>query len=237
MRCATLAAVSRPRLALAALGLTLGLGVGLSRPAAAEGDLSDTLKFLGSVSPEFIEGWEEWIDPDPDEALALIMEDDEFTGLLYLERSPEKRSRGDVAIQTLGDKRLDYAQLAPIIEEAAKRTGLPAALIDAVIRTESGYRPNAVSRVGAQGLMQLMPATARDLGVTNAFDWRQNVFGGSKYLAKLYKRFKRLDWAIAAYNAGPHRVVQYKGIPPFKETRKYVQVVLQRFRESKLAKR
>jgi soluble lytic murein transglycosylase-like protein len=111
---------------------------------------------------------------------------------------------------------------------------LPPALIDAVIRTESGYRPRAVSRVGAIGLMQLMPRTALSVGVTDAFDPRQNVLGGARYFKKQLDRFGSVALAAAAYNAGPARVAKYKGVPPFRETRRYVKAVLSRFENSKL---
>jgi soluble lytic murein transglycosylase-like protein len=116
--------------------------------------------------------------------------------------------------------------LQPIIQEAAVRTGLSPDLIDAVIRTESGYRTNAVSRVGAQGLMQLMPGTARSLGVTNPMDARQNVMGGSEYLSKQIARFGSVEKALAAYNAGPGAVAKFGGIPPYAETQRYVRKVL-----------
>jgi soluble lytic murein transglycosylase-like protein len=116
--------------------------------------------------------------------------------------------------------------LQPIIQEAAARTGLSPDLIDAVIRTESGYRTNAVSRVGAQGLMQLMPGTARSLGVSNPMDARQNVMGGSEYLSKQIARFGSVEKALAAYNAGPGAVQKFGGIPPYAETQRYVRKVL-----------
>ncbi len=96
------------------------------------------------------------------------------------------------------------------IENAAGITGLSPALIRAVIMTESSFRPNAVSRCGAQGLMQLMPGTAKELGVQDSFDVYQNVLGGCTYLKKQLKRFGDLRLALAAYNAGPSRVASYR---------------------------
>ena len=122
-----------------------------------------------------------------------------------------------------------------MIAAASKATGLPAALIDAVIRTESGYRPDAVSRANAMGLMQLIPATARSVGVTDPFDPAQNVMGGSRYLRRMYDRYGSLRLAIAAYNAGPGAVDKHKGVPPFKETQRYVKVVLRRFETSEVS--
>ena len=113
------------------------------------------------------------------------------------------------------------------IREAADRYGVPVKLVSAVIRAESGFNPRAVSRKGAQGLMQLMPSTASMLGVRNSFDPRQNIEGGVRHLRSLIDRFPdSLPLALAAYNAGEKAVVQYRGIPPFPETQDYVTKVL-----------
>ncbi|MBL4688449.1 MAG: lytic transglycosylase domain-containing protein [Nannocystaceae bacterium] len=116
------------------------------------------------------------------------------------------------------------------IRGAAQRYQLPQSLIQAVIHTESNYSPHAVSRAGATGLMQLMPRTARSLGVTDAFDPRQNVYGGSRYLRLLANRYDGdMVLVLAAYNAGAGNVEKYGGIPPFAETRAYVRSVLRRY--------
>lgn len=104
----------------------------------------------------------------------------------------------------------EKSQIDLAIENAAKVTGLSPALIRAVIMTESSFRPNAVSRCGAQGLMQLMPRTAKELGVQDSFDVFQNVLGGSTYLKKQLNRFGDLRLALAAYNTGPSRVASYR---------------------------
>lgn len=111
-----------------------------------------------------------------------------------------------------------------VIKEASRRYGLSVALIRAIIRTESAFDPLAVSRAGAQGLMQLMPALSRDLGVKDPFDPRQNVMAGTRYMSALLAEHNgNLALALASYNAGPGNVEKYRGIPPFKETRHYVE--------------
>lgn len=117
-------------------------------------------------------------------------------------------------------------EYAAVISNAAKRYQLEPALIRAVIHAESAFRTNVVSNAGAMGLMQLMPGTAKDMQVSNAFHAEQNINGGSRYLAKLLGQFNGdIDLACAAYNAGPTNVEHYQGIPPFPETQAYVQRV------------
>jgi soluble lytic murein transglycosylase-like protein len=117
-----------------------------------------------------------------------------------------------------------------IISKAAEKYNLPKKLINAVISQESSFNPDAVSHAGASGLMQLMPATARGLGVTDIFDPEQNVFAGTKYLRQMMDKYNgNLELALAAYNAGPGNVDKYNGIPPFKETIQYVQKVSNKY--------
>ncbi len=125
-----------------------------------------------------------------------------------------------------GTLRLNTAAYAAEIRAAATQHGVDEAVVRAIIHAESSFNPNALSRVGAQGLMQLMPATARRFGVSNSFDPGQNIRGGVQYLAWLLKRYNGdLTLAAAGYNAGEGAVDKYKGVPPYSETRRYVERV------------
>ncbi len=117
-----------------------------------------------------------------------------------------------------------------IIQQAAQQHGVSEGLIKAVMHTESGFNVNARSPVGAQGLMQLMPATARRFNVSNAYDPQENIMAGAKYLAWLLKRFNgNTTLALAGYNAGEGNVAKYGGVPPFRETQDYVRRVTSRY--------
>ena len=118
------------------------------------------------------------------------------------------------------------AYLAGVVAEAAKTHGVDPRLVAAIASRESAWNAGAVSRTGACGIMQLMPATARYLGVTNVFDTRDNIFGGTRYIRTLLDAFNGdLDLALAAYNAGPGAVQKFGGIPPYRETQNYVKRV------------
>ena len=118
-------------------------------------------------------------------------------------------------------------QIDHLVSQNSAQWNVDPALVKAIIANESGFNSNATSNVGAQGLMQLMPGTAQGLGVTNAYDPAQNVWGGTKYIKGLLDRFNGdVKMAIAAYNAGPGAVEKYGGVPPYAETQNYVQNVL-----------
>ncbi len=138
------------------------------------------------------------------------------------------------------DVNLTSGPYADLINRTAREHGIDPDLIKAIIRVESNFNPGAVSRKGAQGLMQLMPATAADHAVTDVFDPAQNIAGGVRYLRKLLDLFGGdLRLALAAYNAGENAVLRYHGIPPYPETQQYVRkvVALQRSRSFDLPAR
>ncbi|MDE2573052.1 MAG: lytic transglycosylase domain-containing protein [bacterium] len=130
----------------------------------------------------------------------------------------------------------DRSAYAGLVASSSARWNVDPALVNAVIANESGFNPAATSKVGAMGLMQLMPGTAASLGVSDAYDPAQNIAGGVRYLRGLLDRFSGdVSLAVAAYNAGPGAVEKYGGVPPYGETQRYVAAVLdsyQRYRGS-----
>ena len=138
--------------------------------------------------------------------------------------------------ETKREHRLPMQRYGKIISDAARRHEVDPLLVGAVIRRESGFQPAVVSKAGAMGLMQLMPDTAKALGVSNAFDPQQNVEAGTLLLRQLLDRYNgHVDLALAAYNAGPAAVDKYGGIPPFAETQAYVRDIMEEYRESALS--
>lgn len=124
----------------------------------------------------------------------------------------------------------DYSsksKIKELISRVSQKHGIDEKLVNALVNQESGFNPNAKSKVGAMGLMQLMPATAKGLGVTNPMDPEQNVEGGVKYLKSMLDKYNgNIILALAAYNAGPGAVDKYDGVPPYKETQNYVKSIL-----------
>jgi Transglycosylase SLT domain len=145
--------------------------------------------------------------------------------------SQEPVSAGPPELQ----KNIDLNQ---VVSAASSKTQVDPDLITSVIHAESAFNPKAVSPKGAQGLMQLMPGTAAKLGVTDAFDPSANVNAGTQYLRELLLQYNGdIAKALAAYNAGPMRVQQYHGVPPYRETRAYVAQIIKEFNSKKLAAR
>ncbi len=135
--------------------------------------------------------------------------------------APTPRLAPSIAPQTVED-----ATIREIVKRYSTIYGLEEPLVYAVIHAESAFDPDAVSPAGARGLMQLMPGTALEMGVTDIFDPLQNVAGGTQYLSRMMDLFHDKELAVAAYNAGPENVKKYAGIPPFDETQSYVKIVM-----------
>lgn len=138
------------------------------------------------------------------------------------------------AAVSCNNAKLHAASHQPIIKEYSAQYGVNKNLIKAIIAVESCFDKNAVSRVGAQGLMQLMPKTATSLGVYDAFNAKDNIKGGTRYFRQMLELFDfDVELALAAYNAGPNAVKKYNGIPPYKETQTYVKKVIKHYHQYK----
>lgn len=174
------------------------------------------------------------------EVTRLYLGTQEDSGYIEIPTSQVLRYEPDDSAQPVAEQQQDLTpeRLAALVEEASRRHGLDPDLVLSVIAAESAFDPKAISPKGAQGLMQLMPATARELEVEDAFDPNANVQAGVRYLRQLLDAYQHdLIRALAAYNAGPHRVDQYQGVPPYPETARYVARVVRDFNRKKLAAR
>lgn len=161
---------------------------------------------------------------------ANVSSGEDFATVLQRIANGETTAFGESGTAT---KLYSNAEMEPIFQEAANAYGISADLLKAVGKTESAFNANAVSKSGAMGVMQLMPATASYLGVTNAFDAYQNIMGGARYLSELLNKYNgSVTLALAAYNGGSNNVDTYGGVPPFTETQNYVKKVLSYLAES-----
>lgn len=179
---------------------------------------------------------------DPTKPLYVVSHDDQGRLVRYVLRPGARELVLDGAVQPFEDSgefrltkksgKLRIYTSTPydhLIRDASRRHGVHEALVRAVIHAESTFNPRAVSPKKAMGLMQLIPSTARRFNVDDPFDPAKNIDGGTRYLRVLLDMFGRIDYAVAAYNAGENRIFEYKGIPPFQETREYVDRVLNLF--------
>ncbi len=150
--------------------------------------------------------------------------------------TPPEAAPSSVSVLTNSQKATSAVRINEVVNTASAAFHLDPDLVNSVIHAESGFNAHAVSPKGARGLMQLMPGTANQLGVNDAFDPEANVTGGSRYLRELLERYNfDLIKALAAYNAGPERVEQYQGVPPFRETRAYVARIVHEYNTKKIA--
>lgn len=163
---------------------------------------------------------------DSSEHKTLVVRADPRTGRLV---------RNVVVRSGVPYKQPGRADFAGIVDKAARDHDVDPLLVESMIKVESNYNPNAISPKGAEGLLQLMPATARMLGVSNSFDPQQNIEAGVKYLSYLKSVYKDDRLALAAYNAGPGAVQKYKWIPPYRETQNYVDQVGKRYGDARRA--
>lgn len=169
---------------------------------------------------------------NPQVSFEKVLQEGAKTKFGDLLTNPATRVNAQIYTNTAGSARIktdytDKSKIKELISRVSKKHGIDEKLVNAVVKQESGFNPNAKSKVGALGLMQLMPSTAKGLGVTNPMDPEQNVEGGVKYLKSMLNKYNgNIILALAAYNAGPNAVDKYDGVPPYAETQNYVKSIL-----------
>ncbi|KIL50207.1 hypothetical protein KP77_15820 [Jeotgalibacillus alimentarius] len=191
------------------------------------------MRTLGAQNPEqssqnFFQMMQQSMEVNPNQlgSVAGLVEQHKLQNTLSMMPSAVQ-SPIETTAQTLQPKNNATQSVDQIIKDAAEKYNVPEKLVRSVIQHESNFNPEAVSHAGASGLMQLMPGTAKWLGVKNIFDPAENVQGGVKYLRDILNKYNQdPKLALAAYNAGPGNVDKYNGIPPFKETTNYVRKVM-----------
>lgn len=167
---------------------------------------------------------------DPGSVNFVDVSPQEIASVEHVDLPPPENVPGPPKVKPSDDAQLTPTAMRELLTRAGSQHDLDVDLLASVVRAESGGNPKAVSRAGAQGLMQLMPKTAADLGVGNSFAPGENINGGTAYLDVLLKKYHdNLALALAAYNAGPQAVERWHGIPPYRETRAYVARVIHEF--------
>ena len=224
------AVISRPLLAALVASLAFALPAATASadhghpvPVGDDWIVPEHEEGAGGAPAEEVDPWgdaEEWTD----ETVDLQVDDAIDPGATRAPDAPAKPKAGTPArTTTIRAAKVPYGAL---IAATARRNGVSVALFTALVWQESGFRATARSPVGARGLTQLMPATARSLGVRKVYDPAQNLAGGARYLRAQLIRFRSKRLALAAYNAGPGAVARFKGVPPYAETRNYVTRIL-----------